>query len=68
MNLYILMPWGMVEVKDVGVAKYPGGSFANVEFKVEPSSGHHYVAQLDTAKYPLVFAETPPRIIKPEPG
>jgi hypothetical protein len=58
MNLYILMPWGMVEVKDVQPAQFDV-LFANVQRK---DGG--FAAHVDSGKFPLVFADAPPAITK----
>jgi len=58
MNLYILMPWGMVEVKDVEPAHFDV-LYVNVSRK-----GGGFAAHVDSGKFPLIFAETPPAITK----
>ena len=59
MNLYILMPWGVVEVKDVGQATFTGTN-ANVR----RAGSADFAAHVDTAKFPIVFSEQPPAITK----
>ncbi len=63
MNLYILMPWGMVEVKKVGQATFNGTVAA-----VRREGSAEYAAHLDAAKFPIIFAEEPPAITKTAGG
>jgi hypothetical protein len=60
-NLYILMPWGMVEVKGVGKPTFVAG---NPIAHVHKENSTDYAAYVDTSKFPIVFAEEPPTISK----
>jgi hypothetical protein len=66
MNLYILMPWGVVEVKKAGQASFGQGStYANVK-REGTTAG--FVAHVDTSKFPIVFADEPPTITRARAG
>ena len=58
MNAYILMPWGMVEVKNVGQAVFGSSGFANIR----KANSAEFAAHVDSAKYPIIFAEEPPMV------
>jgi hypothetical protein len=62
-NAYILMPWGMVEVKNVSHADFGSSGFANIR----KANSVDYSAHVDAAKFPVIFAEEAPLITKPPP-
>jgi len=57
------MPWGMVEVKNVGQAVFGSSGFANIR----NANSAEFAAHLDSAKFPIIFAEEPPVITKLAP-
>ena len=63
MNLYILMPWGMVEVKKVGRATFNGAMAS-----VQREGSSEYAVHIDAGKFPIVYAEEPPVITKTSAG